>query len=120
MRDGISLTLIVLSLLVAGWGALTCALNRPAGRSHLVAGAAVEAVTLVQLAVGIAAVAGGDPDAKAMFLLYLLGCALLPPAAGFLALVERTRWGSAVVAVAGLLLPVLVVRLQQIWDGAGA
>lgn len=120
MHDGVSLTLIVTSLVVAGWGGLTCALNRPAGRSHLVGGAVVEVVTVVQLAVGIAALADGDPaHDKAVFVGYLVGCVLLPPATAFLAMLERSRWGSAVVAVGGLLLPVLVVRLQQIMDGTG-
>ncbi|GAB2621273.1 hypothetical protein GCM10027168_61550 [Streptomyces capparidis] len=120
MHDGITVALIVSSLAVAAWGGLTCALDRAPGRVHLVGGLLVEAVALAQLAAGIAALAGGDPaDDKAVFFLYLLGVAALPPAAGFLARLEPSRWGSAVVAVGGLLLPVLVVRLQQIWEGTG-
>jgi hypothetical protein len=36
-------------------------------------------------------------------------------AAGFWGLLERSRWGSAVVAVAGLVAAVLMVRLHEIW-----
>ena len=32
---------------------------------------------------------------------------------------EPGRWGTGVVCVACLVIPVLVVRLQQVWDGAG-
>jgi len=28
---------------------------------------------------------------------------------------ERTRWGSAIIAGAFLVVPVMVVRLQQVW-----
>ena len=119
MHDGVTIAMVVSSLAVAAWGGLTCALDRPAGRSHLVGGIVVEIVALVQLVAGVVAMADGRPDDKAVFFFYLLGCVLLPPAAGFLALLERTRWGSAVVAAGGLLLPVLVVRLHQIWEGTG-
>lgn len=120
MHDAVSVALIASSLAVAAWGALTCALNRMAGITHLVGGAVVELAALAQLVVGIAALAGGEPEEALTFLGYLIGCVLLPPAAGLLALLERSRWGSAVVAVAGLILPVLVVRLQQVWEGTGA
>lgn len=117
MYDGVSIVLIASSLAVAAWGGLTCALDRTAGRTHLVGGVVVELAALVQLVVGVVALAGGEPGEKLTFLGYLIGCVLLPPAAGLLALVERSRWGSAVVAAGGLILPVLVVRLQQVWEG---
>ena len=117
MHQSVSVALIVSSLAVAAWSGLTCALGRTAGITHLIGGAVVELAALAQLVVGIAALVGGEPDEKATFAGYLIGCVLLPPAAGFLALIERSRWGSAVVAVAGLILPVLVVRLQQVWEG---
>jgi hypothetical protein len=40
---------------------------------------------------------------------------LLPPLAALLGSAERTRWGSAIIAAAGLVVPVMVVRLQQVW-----
>lgn len=120
MHDGVSIALIATGLVVAAWGGLTCALDRMAGRTHLAGGVAVEVLALAQLAVGIAALVDGRPDEKLTFIGYLVGCVLLPPAGGLLALLERTRWGSAVVAVAGLIMPVLVVRLQQVWEGTGA
>lgn len=120
MHDGVSIALIAASLTVAAWGGLACALDRLPGRPAVAGGAVVEILALVQLSVGIAALVDGRPEEKATFAGYLVGCALLPPAAGFLALLERSRWGSAVVAVAGLVLPVLVIRLQQVWEGTGA
>jgi hypothetical protein len=40
---------------------------------------------------------------------------LVPVAAAFWGLLERSRWGPAVIAVAGLVAAVLMVRLHQIW-----
>ena len=46
---------------------------------------------------------------------YLLGALLFLPLATLWALGERTRGGTAVLVVAGLVLPVLVLRIQQVW-----
>jgi hypothetical protein len=48
---------------------------------------------------------------------YLAGAVVAVPAAGFMSLVERTRWGSAIVVAGGLVLAVLEVRLMDIWGG---
>jgi len=48
---------------------------------------------------------------------YLVGAFLCIPAAGFMSLVERTRWGSVTVAAGGVVLAVLEVRLYDIWGG---
>lgn len=40
---------------------------------------------------------------------------IVPVAAVGWGLLERTRWGPAVIAVAGLVAAVLIVRLHQIW-----
>ena len=40
---------------------------------------------------------------------------IVPVAAAFWGLMERSRWGPAVIAVAGLVAAVLMVRLHQIW-----
>jgi hypothetical protein len=47
-----------------------------------------------------------------------VGALLTVPAAAFMSLAERTRWGSAIVAAGGLILAVLELRLNEIW-GAG-
>ena len=41
--------------------------------------------------------------------------ALLLPAATVLAYMEQTRWGSVIMAVAGAVVAVLMLRLQQVW-----
>jgi hypothetical protein len=42
---------------------------------------------------------------------------LILPLAGFWALAERTRWGPAVMVIGCLTVPVLIIRLGQVWNG---
>ena len=81
--------------------------------------AVVTLLALVQLVVGVVElVRGRSADGgDVVFAAYLVGGALTVPAAGFMSLVERTRWGSAIVAAGGLVLAVLEIRLFDIWGG---
>jgi len=78
--------------------------------------AVTELLVLVLVgAIVVLLVSGGRPADLATFLGYLVIVPLTMPAATFWALVERTRWGSAVIVLAGVVLPVLVLRLHQVW-----
>ena len=50
--------------------------------------------------------------------LLLLPALLLPPAAWILARMEPTRYGSLIVGVAALIMPVLVLRMGQVWGAS--
>ena len=77
----------------------------------------VELLLLVQLVVAIAAPAFGNEPTGSLFefYIYLLGALLLPPAAVFWALLERSRWSTVVLGVAALAVAVMVYRMLQIW-----
>jgi hypothetical protein len=73
---------------------------------------------LAQAVIGVGQLVSGGRDVDgAVFVGYLLGCVVFLPLATVWALGERTRGGTAVLVVAGLVLPVLVVRIQQVWSG---
>jgi hypothetical protein len=76
----------------------------------------LEALLLVQAGVGCIQLAttGRDVDGL-VFVGYLLGSLLVPPAALVWSLAERSRSGSAVLLVGALTVPVLVSRLQAVW-----
>jgi hypothetical protein len=117
MVDGLATTIIVAALVVAGFSGLMALLDRPPGLLQLLGLALVEAVLLVQAVVAMGRVFTGDrPDALATFVGYLLTAVLIPPLAALLGMAERTRWGSVIIAVAFLVVPMLVVRLQQVWS----
>jgi F0F1-type ATP synthase membrane subunit c/vacuolar-type H+-ATPase subunit K len=82
--------------------------------------ALLEAVTLTQLVVGIVQLASTDRDVNGpVFVAYLLGLVLVLPLASVWAVAEKSRWGTGVLVIAGLVLLVLVARLQQLWTGVG-
>jgi hypothetical protein len=118
MVDGLAITIIVTSLLVAAFCGLMAVLDRPPRLAQLAGLAAVEAVLVVQLVVAMGRIFTGDrPEQLATFVGYLLTVVLIPPLAALIAWSERTRWGSAIAAAACLVVPVMVVRLQQVWGG---
>ncbi len=81
--------------------------------------AVVSVLALVQLVIGVVQLARGEEPAQGttIFVAYLLGAFACVPAAGFMSLAERTRWGSVTVAAGGVVLAVLEVRLYDIWGG---
>ncbi|MBB4904364.1 hypothetical protein [Actinophytocola algeriensis] len=77
----------------------------------------LEVGLLVQLVAGIVRLATADRQVDSLaYLGYLITALLIPPLAGFWALAERSRWGPAVMVVGCLTVPVLILRLGQVWD----
>ena len=68
----------------------------------------------------VAWVGGNAPSDPVVFLAYLAVVIAAGPATAWWGAGEPGRWGSGVVAMAGLVVPVLVIRLQQVWTGATA
>jgi hypothetical protein len=116
--DGLQLALSVLSLAVAALALVYVVRDRRADRLLLGAIAVLWLGTLVQLVYGIVRLPEADDDVHdVVFVLYLLGLAAVPPAAAWWVRGEPSRAGSAFVVVAGLLIPVLLVRLNTLWGG---
>ncbi|MFF6957003.1 hypothetical protein [Streptomyces sp. NPDC008317] len=120
MLDAVLITVSVTALLLAAWCGFAAYRDQPTNDWHFIAMAVVTAAALVQLVIAIVQLARGDrpQHGMAVFLPYLLGAAVTVPAAAFMSLAERTRWGSAIVAAGGVVLAVLELRLNEIW-GAG-
>jgi hypothetical protein len=49
---------------------------------------------------------------------YLLACLAIPPLAFYWASGEKSRSGTLVIALAFLITPVMVLRVQQVWAGS--
>ncbi len=77
----------------------------------------VELLLITQLVVAIAAPFVGNPARGSLpeFYIYLVSALLLPPLAGFWALLERNRWATVVLGVICLAIAVMVYRMYQIW-----
>jgi phosphotransferase system glucose/maltose/N-acetylglucosamine-specific IIC component len=113
-------TIVVAGLALAGYALLLTALNRRMGTSLLAALGVLEILLLVLVAMIVARLAGGGrPAGLGMLIGYLIATPIVPVAAAFWGAVERSRWGCAVIAVAGLVAAVLMVRLHEIWPAIG-
>jgi hypothetical protein len=79
--------------------------------------AIVELLLIVQLAVAIVSPLVGNRPSGSLpeYYIYLISALLLPLAAGFWALIERTRWSTVILGVACLSIAVMVYRMHQIW-----
>ncbi|AEW97629.1 MULTISPECIES: hypothetical protein [Streptomycetaceae] len=119
MIGALTVAVSVAALLLAAWCGLAAARNGSTKDWHFIGMAVVSVLALAQLVVGVVELAGGHKPAggTVIFVAYLAGALLAIPAAGFMSLVERTRWGSATVAAGGVILAVLEVRLFDIWGG---
>ena len=98
------------------WGLVTAVADKPPGKAQLLYGAGVELVTVIQTIVAFVALAQGfRPAETATTVGYLIGIVVLIPVAWFWANVERTRYSGVVLAVAGLAVAAMTLRLLQLW-----
>jgi hypothetical protein len=117
---GFATALIIAALAVALWAAGLVVLNKRPNNASLGLLALLELALVAQLVIGIVNLATTDREVSgATFVGYLIGALLILPVATFWALAEQTRWGTAVLIIGCLVIPVLIVRLNQIWDAGG-
>jgi hypothetical protein len=121
VNGAVPTTIIVAGLALAGGALLMTALNRRMGGGLLAALGVLEVLLLVLIGMIVAKIIGGGRPAGGLAVLigYLVAIPLVPLAAGFWGALERSRWGPAVIAVAGLVAAVLMVRLHEIWPAIG-
>lgn len=109
----------VVALLFAGWTLICAASNRRPTLLLFAAVVLVEALLLGFAVGGVVQMAGTDRQfARAEFVGYLLGCLAIPPLAFYWAGGEKSRSGTLVIALAFLITPVMVLRVQQVWAGS--
>ena len=116
VNGAVSTTIIVAGLALAGYALLMTALNHRMNVPLLAAVGVLEILLLIQVGIIVAKLAGGQrPAALATLIGYLIATPIVPVVAVIWGLMERSRWGPAVIAVAGLVAAVLMVRLHEIW-----
>jgi hypothetical protein len=114
--EELSIVVMVASLLVGVWCFVSAARHRWLGAGQVVALIAVELVLLAQaVAATVRIFAGVRPEQFGTFVGYLITSVIVLPLAAVLSFMERTRWGSVIAGVAGLVVAVLTLRLRQVW-----
>jgi hypothetical protein len=120
MTNPLATVIIVAALLVAAYSLIATLRSRPMDWSHLMALGVLEVLLAVQAVVAGTELAGGaGPRHPATFIGYLAGIMVIPVLGAAWGRVERTRWGPGVLVVAGLTIAVMIVRMQQLWEGTG-
>ncbi|MEU2430891.1 hypothetical protein ABZ611_15530 [Streptomyces sp. NPDC007861] len=119
MLDALTVAVSAAALALAAWCGFAAYRDQPTKDWHFIGMAVVTVLALAQLMTGIVQLARGEKadEGSVIFVSYLLGAFAAVPAAGFLSLTERTRWGSVTVAAGAVVLAVLEVRLYDIWKG---
>ncbi|MFI7385721.1 hypothetical protein [Streptomyces sp. NPDC049813] len=119
MLSALTLVTGIAALALAVWCAFAASRDQPTKDWHFIGMAVVSVLALAQLVVGIVQLARGQQPEQGttIFVAYLIGAFACVPAAGFMSLAERTRWGSVTAAAGGVVLAVLEVRLYDIWGG---
>ena len=113
-----AITVVSLAPALAGWAFVLAALNRPRSTSLLIGASVLEVMLIVFAIGGIVQMLGSDHGfARAEFLGYQFACAAVLPAAVAWSWSESSRAGAVVISIALLVLPILVLRVQQVWAG---
>ncbi|GAA4891908.1 hypothetical protein [Actinomycetospora straminea] len=122
MIVGLTLAVLALALAWALWCGVSAALGQAPTRNHRLGLVVLEGVALVQAVVVVVAlaVAGGRTAGAVVEIVgYLVASLIVLPIGAALAQSERTRYGSVVLAVAGVTLAVLSLRTGQVWTVTG-
>lgn len=111
--------LVVLLALFAGHATLATVRGRAIDNPLFYLTAAVEVVMVAALVVGVSTTSGATAGmSRPILIAYLIGMVVALPVATAWAFADReTRWGTGVLAIAGLGLLVMAVRLVQLWSG---
>lgn len=108
--------LVALSLAAMVYAVVLAARNKRIDWPVLGVLGVIEVGLIAQLVVGIAQFAGTDRDVSGPFFIgYLIGALLILPAGALWALAESSRWGAGALAIACLVIPILELRLHDVW-----
>ena len=115
MIEGPATAIAVLAAVLGGWALLVAALDRLPPKLHLQVLFLLQAALVLQAVFAVVEM-GQWGGSKGELTGYLVVSAVLVPGGLVLAVEERSRWGTLVLAVACLVVAVVQVRLLAVWD----
>ena len=108
--------LVALALVAMVYAVVLAARDKRIDWTVLGALGVIEVGLLAQLVVGIVQLTGTTRDVSGPFFIgYLIGSLLILPIGAFWALAESSRWGAGALAIACLVIPILELRLYDVW-----
>ncbi|WP_112248511.1 hypothetical protein [Kribbella monticola] len=116
MYEPLTWALVALSLAATVFAVLLAALDRRVNWPILGVLGVIEVALIAQVVVGIVQLAGTSRDVSGPFFVgYLIGSLIILPIGALWALAESSRWGAGALAIACLVIPILELRLHDIW-----
>ncbi|WP_255769584.1 hypothetical protein [Pseudarthrobacter sulfonivorans] len=115
--DAFFYIILVVGLLSTGICLVAGLLKKAPNDTTILSVAAVELALIVYLVGSVIRVIAGEPIAGEAweFWGYLATAMLLPPAAIYWSILERTLWSNFVLAAVGVTALVMAARMNQIW-----
>jgi hypothetical protein len=108
--------LVALSLAATVYAVVLAARDRRIDWTLLGLIGVVELGLLAQLGIGIVHLTHTTRDVSGPFFVgYLIGSLIILPIGAFWALAESSRWGAGALAIACLVIPILELRLYDVW-----
>jgi hypothetical protein len=121
VSDTVAAVLVAASIVLALWALVLVVRGRPLDDPLFYGLASLEAALVALLIGGSIALARTDREVDGFaFVGYLLTSLIILPVAVVWAVAEKSRWGTSVLVIGCLVIAIMVVRMQQIWSGAGA
>lgn len=118
MFDLLTVGIAGAALLVVVWLLVLIARNKPMDDVTVWALVLIELAVLTLSVTSFVLLARTDRDVSAgIFITYLVVTPLVLPAGVLWAAAERTRAGTAVVLVAAIAMPALMLRIHTVWAG---
>ena len=116
MFEPLTWALVALSLAATVYAVVLAARDKRIDWPLLGVLGVVEIGLLAQLVIGIVQLVQTSRDVSGPFFIgYLVGSLLILPIGALWALAESSRWGAGALAVACLVIPVIELRLHEIW-----
>ena len=107
------------SLVMALWALVDLIRGRSSGRPFVIGVGVFEAFMALFVIGGVVQAFTTTHDfAKVEFCGYLLGCLVIAPLAAWWNRGDSSRAACAIYSVIFLLMPVLILRVQQVWSGS--
>jgi hypothetical protein len=108
--------LVALSLAAAVFAVVLAARDKRINWTLLGVLGVIEVALVAQLVVGIVQLSGTDRDVSGPFFVgYLIGSLIILPIGALWALAESSRWGAGALAIACVVIPILELRLYDVW-----
>lgn len=111
----LSYSVMGLAALLAIWCGISAGRRRPTGEIQMALVLLLATALAVQSAIGWFRLSGAGIAEPVTFVAYSIGILIPVPAAFYLARIERTRWGSIIVAFASVVAAVMTLRLASLW-----